>query len=222
MKDTYNVLSFGRKSVADFETPDYLLPYSRAVKRHGAGFGSLLWASPTTQATRFAAFETLCELHGRSILDVGCGRADLLEYLISKGIQPCDYIGIEAMDVLAEAAETKKLPRCTIVHADFVREPIRLFAGADVVLFSGSLNTLDEQTFYATIDRAFDATAEVLMFNFLASSTLAGRNYLSWRPVDQVLAHVQQWAAKIQTLDNYLPGDYTIAVHKMEDDDGSN
>ena len=56
----------------------YLQPYLKAAERHGAGFGSLLWASPETQASRFDAVERLGRLHGKSILDVGCGRADLL------------------------------------------------------------------------------------------------------------------------------------------------
>src|SRR5438045_4009908 len=53
----------------------YLLPYLKAAELHGSGFGSLLWASPETQATRFDAIERLGRLHGKSVLDVGCGRA---------------------------------------------------------------------------------------------------------------------------------------------------
>src|SRR5687767_15928369 len=88
--------------------PSYLRPYRAAARAHGAGFGTLLWASPQTQAVRFDAICRLADLRGKSVLDVGCGRADLLEHLVARGIEPADYVGIEAVDELARAAEDRK------------------------------------------------------------------------------------------------------------------
>src|SRR5271170_6786519 len=86
---------------------DYLIPYLRAAAVHGAGFGSLLWANPGTQAARFDAFARLWAFKGQSLLDVGCGRADCLEFLIDRGMPPADYVGIEAVAELADAAEQR-------------------------------------------------------------------------------------------------------------------
>ena len=83
----------------------YLSPYLRAALLYRDGFGSLLWASPETQSIRFEAIERLADLGGKSVLDVGCGRADLYDFLHARGIQVADYIGIEAVPALAEAAE---------------------------------------------------------------------------------------------------------------------
>jgi hypothetical protein len=85
--------------------PDYLRPYLEAVARHGAGFDSLLWANPSAQAARFAALARWSELGGRVVLDAGCGRADFLVFLLEHNIRPSRYIGIEAVEALAEAAE---------------------------------------------------------------------------------------------------------------------
>jgi hypothetical protein len=63
--------------------PEYLQPYVNAVQKYGTGFNSLLWASPKTQKMRFEALRRVCDFEGRSILDVGCGRADLLDHLMS-------------------------------------------------------------------------------------------------------------------------------------------
>src|SRR3954468_23327877 len=122
----------------------YLLPYLRAADKHGADFPSLLWASPQTQAARFDAIQRLGCPHGKSVLDVGCGRADLLDFLLDRGVRPADYVGIEAVEDLARAAETKhrRMNDVSIIRADFAREPLRLFVAADVVIFSGSLNTI--------------------------------------------------------------------------------
>ena len=204
--------------------PGYLEPYLRAARLHGGGFRSLLWANPSTQAARFDAIERLGELGGKSVLDVGCGRADLLGFLLSRGVVPHDYVGIEAVAPLADAAREKaealcgRAPhaglRCTILRADFVAEPIRLFVGADVVVLSGSLNTADDRTFYATLRTAFEAAAERLVFNFLSSPHLAGLNYLRWRAPADVLAFARGLSPRVESLEDYLRGDCTVAVTK--------
>jgi SAM-dependent methyltransferase len=198
--------------------PPYLLPYVRAAERHGADFPSLLWASPHTQATRFDAIQRLGDLNRRSVLDVGCGRADLLTFLLERGVRPADYTGIEAVDDLAAAAERNcaahSAPPARIIRADFVREPLRLFAGADVVVISGALNTVEDGPFYTTIRRAFEAGAESLVFNFLCSSYLAGAEYLRWRRAGDVLPYCHQLTDAVRTLDDYLEGDFTVALFK--------
>jgi len=196
----------------------YLLPYLRAADKHGAGFGSLLWASPQTQAARFDAIGRLAPLHGKSVLDVGCGRADLLDFLLDRGVRPADYVGIEAVEELAAAAEARRRPMkgVRIVRADFVRQPLRLFVGADVVVFSGSLNTIEDDAFYTTVRRGFEACAEALVFNFLCNSYLAGADYLRWRRAADVIAFASQLSPDVRSLDDYLHGDLTVAILKTE------
>ena len=197
----------------------YLLPYLRAADKNGAEFPSLLWASPDTQAARFDAIERLGHLHGKSVLDVGCGRADLLDFLLDRGVTPADYVGIEAVEDLAAAAEAKRrrFTDVRIVRADFVREPLRLFIAADVVVFSGSLNTLEDADFYTTLRRAFEACAEALVFNFLANAYLAGAPYLRWRRAADVVDFASKTSHEVHTLDDYLHGDFTVAVHKRRE-----
>lgn len=196
--------------------PPYLEPYLRAARQFGAGFSALLWASPKTQRARFDAIRRAYEPEGKSVLDAGCGRADYLEFLLSRDVRPADYIGIEAVETLAAAAEAKRFPNNKIIRADFVRDPSRLFVGADVVVFSGSLNTMDEATFYETLRRAYDATAEAVVFNFLSSSALAGRAYLTWHDREKVEAFARRTAGEVNVLEDYLQGDCTIAMVKEE------
>ena len=89
-----------------------------------------------------------------------------------------------------------------------------MFVGADVVIFSGSLNTADDSAFYPTLRRAFDATAEALVFNFLSSPLLAAAGYLSWRRREDVLAFARDLAPDVSVLEDYLEGDCTVAVTK--------
>ena len=197
--------------------PDYLVPYLRAAEVYGSGFRSLLWASPDTQAARFDAVCRLVDLTGATVLDVGCGRADLLDFLARRGVAFAEYLGVEAVPELASAAEAKAVVSPTpahIIRGDFVREPVKLFVGAEVVIFSGSLNTADDATFYGTLLRAYEAAAEQLVFNFLSTPDLAGAEYLSWRQRGDVLSFARGLGGEVRVLEDYLPGDCTVAIIK--------
>src|SRR5258705_2635616 len=124
-------------------------------------------------------------------------------------------MGMEAVDELADAAVRKLADDVRIIRADFVRGPERMFVGADVVIFSGSLNTADDEVFYATLRRAYDAAAEALVFNYLCSPMLAGMSYLAWRRPEDVLRFARGLGGSdVRTLDDYLEGDCTVAVVK--------
>jgi hypothetical protein len=193
---------------------NYLEPYRQAASRYGDRFGSLLWASPATQAARFDAICRLAEMHERRVLDAGCGRADLMDFLLARDIEPKEYIGIEAVDELAAAAKRKQLPNARIVHADFVREPMLLQAGADVIVFSGSLNTLEPEQFYLSLRQAFEAAGQTLVFNFLAARHIASAQWLTWHRADDVLQFARSLSPRVSFLDDYLDGDCTVAIYK--------
>ena len=196
----------------------YLLPYLDASRQFGAAFRALLWASPKTQRARFDAIQRIHDLHGKSLLDAGCGRGDLMQFLLERGVRPQEYLGLEAVEALADAAENRAFTNARIIRGDFVRDPGRLFAGADVIVFSGSLNTMDGNTFYNTLARAYNAAADAVVFNFLCSPALAGKNYLTWHNREQVEAFARRTAAGVGVLSDYLTGDCTIAMLKLWDD----
>lgn len=194
----------------------HLVPYVEAAARHGGGFRSLLWASPKTQRARFAAITRAVDFDGRIVLDAGCGRADLLGYLLKQRIRPAEYIGLEAVEELANAAGECRHDRARIVRGDFVREPLRLCMGAEAIVFSGSLNTLRDPEFYATLRHAFMATGEDLVFNFLSSSALAGKQYLFWRSTGDVERFGRMLTSRVDVYEDYLNGDCTIALRKEQ------
>jgi SAM-dependent methyltransferase len=194
--------------------PAYLDPYVRAVRRHGAGFNALLWASPHTQRLRFEAIVRLVDPSKLNVLDCGCGRADFLDFLVARNLAPVHYVGIEAMPEFAQAALGKNHPRRQIVQADYVREPARLLVGADLVVFCGSLNTLDDSQFYGVLHAAWAATGTAMAFNFLCSEKLASADWLAWRRTHDVLQWAKRLSENVAMLDDYYEGDCTIAMRK--------
>lgn len=194
--------------------PGYLRPYLDAVERHGAGFESLLWANPPAQAARFAALARWSELEDRAVLDAGCGRADLLDYLISQDIRPARYTGIEAVETLAQAADAKRLPSASIIRGDFIDNPALLDQNADVIIFCGSLNTLPADDFYSTLRVAWEYTSSELSFNFLCSPRLASGSHLTWHGIGDIRRFAYELTSDVAIDDSYRDGDCTIVMRK--------
>jgi hypothetical protein len=194
--------------------PSYLEPYLAASRKYGAGFGTLLWASPKTQATRFKALMGAVDIDGLTVMDVGCGRADLLEFMFKARRCPRSYIGIEAVETLAFAASRKQLPGCSIILGDFVRDPSLLDADADVLFYSGSLNTMDTVAFYQCIQQGFEASNRAIVFNFLCSPFLAGSSHLHWHSAKEVVGFATQLSGRVKVFDKYMRGDATVAIWK--------
>lgn len=195
-------------------TPFYLLPYANARQQGARGIDALLWTGLEAQSVRFDAIVRNCPLAGLRLLDVGCGRADLLGYLLECGIVPAHYTGLEMIPATLRAARRKKYERCDVIAADFVRQPESLQVGADVVIFSGSLNTLTRPQFYRTLRAAWDAAGQSLVFNFLSSTYWCGEDWLNWHRRDTVLDFCSSLGGKASFDESYLEGDCTVAVRK--------
>jgi SAM-dependent methyltransferase len=194
--------------------PFYLLPYHEARQQGAKGIHALLWTSKEGQVMRFDVIARNCPLAGMRILDVGCGRADLLGYLLERGIVPAHYTGMEMIPETIRSARRQKYERCTIVAADFVREPEKLQVGADVVVFSGSLNTLTRPQFYRVLRAAWAAAGQWLVFNFLSSKYWCGEEWLNWHRRQTVLDFCRSLGGEPRFEAGYLIGDCTVAVKK--------
>lgn len=159
--------------------PAYLRPYARAAKVHGSGFGTLLWQSAEGQAARFEVIAGFVDPATRIIADLGCGRADLLAYLVDSGRPPLGYIGVDGIPEMHAAADAyireHAIPGARSILADFVADTAVFDTlvrdhRADALVFSGSLNTLDQADAQALLERAWAALlpAGLLVFNFLS------------------------------------------------------
>lgn len=159
----------------------YLRPYREAVRDFGTGFESLLWNSEEMQRLRFEAVVDTLDLRERAIADMGCGRADLLAFLVDRGISYGRYVGIEAIDELRafseQRAQKQGWKHASFVQGDFVDDQslcgrlVRQYA-IDTFIFSGSLNTLSESQAKRALHTAWSSlehvTGGVLAFNFLS------------------------------------------------------
>lgn len=149
----------------------YLSPYRAAVDRLGPCFETLLWNSPETQRLRFEAITSGIDLSGQVVLDAGCGRADLAVWMRDHAIHWRRYIGVDAIPEMLHHARSLSLPHADFFDVDFITDP-KAFACAgeapDVIIFSGSLNTIPRAQAARALGRAWRACRSALVFNFLS------------------------------------------------------
>ena len=68
--------------------------YEDKVRRFGYDHRGLGFRSRSSQERRFEALLGLGDFHGRTLLDVGCGFGDFLQFLEERGIRP-SYTGLD-------------------------------------------------------------------------------------------------------------------------------
>ncbi|MEO1008589.1 MAG: class I SAM-dependent methyltransferase [Planctomycetota bacterium] len=213
------------------QDPGYLEPYREAVRRHGPSFEALLWRNEEFQHARFAVLAEVARPGGRVVADLGCGRGDMLPALESSGHAPARYVGVEGIEELLAACRERYAKHETArwLAGDFVRdrtlfETLVREHDASVIVFSGSLNTLDQRTALAVLDRAWDALharpGGTLAFNFLTSAGRRRREALG--PANrfrsgELFRWAQRASGRMLYRQDYLgPHDATIAVYAQQ------
>ncbi len=161
------------------EEPGYLRPYAEVARRVGAQFEALLWQNEDGQKRRFDVLADMLEPEKRSIADLGCGRVDLLVHLHTLGRVPRRYVGVDGLRAMVDAGQAlideHHYPNAEVHELDFVADVQALSelvrtSGIDTLIFSGSLNTLEQPMAEDVLHRAYDVTPPggVLAFNFLS------------------------------------------------------
>jgi len=200
--------------------PAYLAPYQAAAKKHGASFETTLWASREYQRIRFNVFTQLFTFVNATIIDAGAGKGDFAVFLQEQGVRWKRYVGLEAVAPMAQAGRDLRLPDATFHEIDFVRDQYAFTSfNPDVIVFSGSLNTMPAKLVRAILGRAWDATATALLFNFLSDRGPNGKKAAA--PARRMnTTSMLDWALKrtpnVIFRHDYLAGhDATIAMWKQ-------
>ncbi len=214
----------------------YLDPYRKAIDEHGPSFEATLWANRDFQTKRFEVFLDLQDFSGRTIIDAGAGQGGFAGCLSEREIAFERYIGLEAIVEQVQQHAALGRAREEMRVADFVADAsaFRLDGSADgpkpdVIIFSGSLNTLTPKAMRRTLASAWEATGESLLFNFLSSRTtrkISKKDAGPARRFDPLA--LADWAldrtAHVTLRHDYLPygHDATIVMRRPPDQSAAN
>jgi SAM-dependent methyltransferase len=188
--------------------------YHRArIQEFGTGSAGALGWHPEGQQVRFGVLAQIGDLAHRSVLDVGCGYADLYPYLRQRfvGVQ---YVGIEQMAELLDVARARYLhaPNITLRRDDFLRAPLPRH---DYVLASGALNYRQRHPrfIYQAIEKLFASCQLGLGFNLLSQAQPSGSSLLAYDPAD-IKAFCETLAPRVVLQDGYWDGDFTVFMYR--------
>ncbi len=182
--------------------------YSEVMERHGVSAQGVHWNSQQTQYKRFEVLLGMISLSpNESVVDVGCGFADLYLYMQQTGRLPQSYVGLEIMEPMVEAAR-QRVP-CEIRVCDALVDPL---PKADYYICSGAMNILTRDETYTFIRRCLEASNKGFVFNLLEGED-ESMVYNYFRPQDiEALAH--ELGVGFTMKRGYVPKDFTVYLDK--------
>ncbi|MBT6967077.1 MAG: class I SAM-dependent methyltransferase [Candidatus Thioglobus sp.] len=193
------------------------------IKRHQHAFrqfghhpNALLWSGIKIQYLRFEQLAKINIQTGDSLLDVGCGFADLNFYLKQQNI-PTQYQGIDIVEDFIVKAKALYPKAQLSVNDLFTLDPEP--NSIDYLMLSGALNyVIDDADNKArqTIEKMFATCRKGIAFNLLDNDDQwsSSRNDLQTYNKQEVESWVKKLTSNYQIIDNYLDNDFTLLTWK--------
>lgn len=188
--------------------------YDDLLAEHGHSPRAVDWGSRASQQARFHALVEIGDLAHSSVLDVGCGLADLLAYLESRAI-PATYTGYDIAPAMLEAAR-RRFPDAELKRIDLLADPVHT-PRFDFVLASGifNLRTTDSYAYLeAMARRMYRVCRRGVAFNSLSTmATIADPDQFLADPM-KVLDLCLSITPRVVLRHDYLPHDFTVYLYK--------
>jgi SAM-dependent methyltransferase len=204
-------------------TPNYRDPESRsAVERYRLRYAqfarapeSLGWRA-ATQEVRFAAFmKGFSVVLPRSVLDIGCGFADLLAFLRARGWDGA-YVGVDIVpEFIAEASKAfADDPHASFHCLDFMEHAERLTA--DAAFSSGLLNHKRDTAHEDYIERFVTAVARASQcyaaVDFLSNTADRRRDDLFFHDAGRLLQIGLRLSKRAELDHSYMPYEFMLKL----------
>jgi ubiquinone/menaquinone biosynthesis C-methylase UbiE len=143
--------------------------YNDRYDLYGNNLKTVGWGTSEDQILRFEMLFRGLNPKGKTILDVGCGLGDLIDYLDNVTGGDFNYIGVDiAEKLISSAKETYSRPNVKFYAGDV---SLDILNPVDISVLSGALSfktTGIEKYAYETMKRMFELSKEVACLNFLS------------------------------------------------------
>lgn len=180
------------------------------TQKHGSGTtGSLGWLQQEGQQARFDMLSRIANFNNLSVLDAGCGHADLFPFL--KKLYPAmRYFGLEQVPQLLEVGfeRYKAEEDATFLLGDFMQAGLPT---TDYVLACGSLSYRhqDEAFIYKAIETLFACCRLGLGFNLLSGGIPPDSLLVVYSP-EEIHRFCKTLSPKTELHQGYLENDFTL------------
>lgn len=187
--------------------------FQNLYQKHGDSHKSLAYGSQQTQAKKFQVLIEIAPLEGASILDVGCGFGDLVDYVEAAGIS-IDYTGVELVEEIAQVAR-KKHPGSEIITGDIL--DIETDAQYDYVLTTG-FNCVRTNRNWEVLCLALEKMLAMCRKGVAAGMVSNYRHPQDestyYASPEEVFRYCMSLTTKVILRHDYLPHDFTVYLYK--------
>ncbi len=180
-------------------------------------YGVLGWESEKAQRLRFDMLLDSVSLEGKSLLDIGCGMGNLLEYLIYKGLH-VQYTGVDILESMIESAKCKKLDG-EFLCVDVFEDEAFSSRSFDVIYTSGifNLNLGNNREFLLkALKKMLDTAKETVVFNLLHKDSPDREDKYFYHDPEEIKILLKDFPAieRVEVKEQYLNNDFTVVCHK--------
>lgn len=202
-------------SVGSLDDSSRIFHYHRAmIADHGADSSFALgWQNKHDQQVRFEVLANIGDVNGKTVMDAGCGHADLYPFLKDRYPQMVHYYGIEQITQLADKAilQYGHLPDATFITRNFLHAHL---PASDYVLASGSLNygSSINGFIYTAIEKLYSHCTTALGFNLLRYMPVDG-TLVAYDP-DDIVGFCKTLSPNVILEIEYDEADFTVFIYR--------
>ncbi|PYG86690.1 methyltransferase family protein [Ruminiclostridium sufflavum DSM 19573] len=192
--------------------------YMQNNQKNKPDYFLLGWESEDAQRQRFEVLVNNLDLHGKKILDIGCGTGNFLQYL-EQGFSDFSYTGVDILEHMITKAKAKKL-KGTFLCTDIFKENPFSHNEFDVIFASGTfnINLGNNKKFLVDALRLFSyISKEIISFNLLDEKSPNRENnyfYSSPEEICDLINNNFPDFFKIKVIEGYLQNDFTVVCYK--------
>jgi len=124
-----------------------------------------------------------------SVLDIGCGMGDLIDYMQSNNVTIKSYLGIDLVEAFVEICRNEYLPPCRFERANFVSTSFAPHGQFDLVLSMGVLvsRVIRYEHYVAyCIEKMLALSAKHVLFNVITEVDPSFGNYVSTHRIGHI------------------------------------
>jgi 2-polyprenyl-3-methyl-5-hydroxy-6-metoxy-1,4-benzoquinol methylase len=192
--------------------------YNEVADKFGISSRAVLLDDPQTQYLRFSEIVGALDFNDRNktLLDVGCGNAELYKYLNFRGFRG-QYVGYDINDKLLAQAR-KRFPGVDVQRKDIMSEDIdRQF---DYVVLSGLFNVNVGQSaawVREFLEKMYGLCSGTMAFNMISTHvTFRDERMFYMDPAEMLSFCIGNLSRRTTLAHHNLPYNYTVTVYKND------
>jgi 2-polyprenyl-3-methyl-5-hydroxy-6-metoxy-1,4-benzoquinol methylase len=196
--------------------------YNRILNKHGNNFKGMNWSSKKSQYIRFEKLLKISKLENKSIHDLGCGNAELLNVLKIKKIKFKNYLGSDLSNKMIQLCNErfKKNKRIKFESFDILKK--KNLYKYDYVITSGIFNvknsiheTYWKKYVFKVIKKMFLSCKCGIGLNFLTFDTTFREKKLFYMSLDDLVKFLRKKISKKIVINHdYDLWEFTVFIYK--------